>query len=72
MLYRRNPPELRLGIELEAEWLISSSGVDAYRIARRRADESSSQQMARDWSKVAVAIAHKTTQRPTVLAAIFL
>ena len=72
MLYRRNPQELRLGIELEAEWLISSSGVDAYRIARRRADESSSQQMARDWSKVAVAIAHKTTQRPAVLAAIFL
>jgi hypothetical protein len=36
---------LRLGIDLEAEALISNSGVDAYRIARRRAEESSSQQI---------------------------
>jgi hypothetical protein len=69
MYYRSHPQGLRLGIELEAETLISNSGVDAYRIARRRADESSSQQMAKDWSKVAVAIAHKTRQRRAVLAA---
>ena len=71
MLYRRRPEGLRLGIDLEAETLISNSGVDACRIARRRADESSSHQMAEDWSKVAVAIAHKTGKRPAVLAAMF-
>jgi len=59
-------------IDLEAETLISNSGVDAYRIARRRAGESSSQQMAKDWSRVAVAIARKTRKRPTVLATMFL
>jgi hypothetical protein len=63
---------LRLGIDLEVETLISYSGVDAYRIARRRADESSSHQMAKDWSKVVVAIARKTRKRPTLLAAMFL
>jgi hypothetical protein len=72
MLYRQRPQGLRLGIGLEAETLISNSGVDAYRIACRRANESSSQQMAKDWSRVAVAIARKTTRRPTVLAAMFL
>jgi hypothetical protein len=63
---------LRLGIDLEAETLISNSGVDAYRIARLRAHESSSHQMAKDWSSVAVAIARKTKKRPAVLAAMFL
>jgi hypothetical protein len=71
MLYRQRPQGLRLGIDLEAETLISNSGVDAFRIARRRADESSSQQLAKDWSRVAVAIARKTRKRPTVLAAMF-
>jgi hypothetical protein len=72
MLYRRRLEGLRLGIDLEAETLISNSGVDAYRIARRRADESSSQQMARDWSRVALAIARKTSKRPGALAAMYL
>ena len=71
MLYRRRPEGLRLGIDLEAETLISNSGADAYRIARRRADESSSQQLAKDWSRVALAIARKTRKRHTVLAAMF-
>ena len=72
MLYRRRPDGLRLGIDLEDETLISNSGVDAYRIARRRADESSSHQMAKDWSKVAVAITRKTRKRSAVLAAMLL
>jgi hypothetical protein len=72
MLYRQRPQGLRLGIDLEAETLISKSGVDAYRIARRRADESSSHQMAKDWSRVAVAIARKTRRRSAVLAAVFM
>jgi hypothetical protein len=72
MLYRQRPQGLGLGIDLEAETLISKSGVDAYRIARRRADESSSHQMAKDWSRVAVAIARKTRRRSAVLAAVFM
>ena len=71
MFYRRRHEGLRLGIDLEAESLISNSGLDAYRIARRRAEESSSRQMAKDWIRVAVAIAHKTRKRPAVLAAMF-
>jgi hypothetical protein len=71
MLYRQRPQGLRLGIDLEAETLIFNSGMDAYRIARRRAGESSSQQLAKDWSRVAVAISRKTRKRPTVLAAMF-
>jgi hypothetical protein len=63
---------LRLGIDLEAETLISNSGMDAYRIACSRADEASCRQMAEDWSKVAVAITRKTRRRPAVLATMFL
>lgn len=72
MLYRRRLEGLRLGIRLEAEALISSSGADAYRVARSRADESSSRRIAKDWSRVAVAIARKTGKRPAALGAMFL
>jgi hypothetical protein len=72
MLYRQRPNGLRLGIDLEAEALISNSGADAYWIARRRAEEASSEDLARDWSGVAAAIARKTGQRPFLLAAMFL
>jgi hypothetical protein len=71
MFYRQRPQGVRLGIDREAETLISDSGVDAYRIARRRASESSSQQMVTDWSRVALAIARKARTHPTVLAAMF-
>lgn len=60
MFDRRHPHELRLGIRVEVEALISGLGVDAYREARRRAQEASSDAMARDWSSVALAIARKT------------
>jgi hypothetical protein len=72
MLYRRSPQGLRLGIDLEADALISNSGVHAYQIAHRRAEESSGQQIAKDWSRVAATIARKTGTRPATLAAIFL
>jgi hypothetical protein len=72
MFYRQRPQGLRLGIELEADILISNSGADAYRVARDRADESSSQEMAKDWSRVAVAIERKTRKRPTALGGMFL
>jgi hypothetical protein len=60
MFDRRRPHELRLGIRLEAEALMSGMGADAYWAARRRAQEASSDAIARDWSSVALAIARKT------------
>jgi hypothetical protein len=72
MLYRQRPQGLRLGIDLEAEALMSTSGGEAYWIARRRAEEASSQEMAKDWSGVANAIARMGGKRPgSILAAIF-
>jgi hypothetical protein len=72
MFYRQRPRGLRLGIDLEAETLMSNSGAEAYGIARRRAEEASSEEMTDDWSGVADAIARKTGKRlGSVLAAIF-
>jgi hypothetical protein len=64
MSHRQRPRELRLGIGVEAETLISDLGVEAYAVARRRALEASSEAMARDWTGVALAIARKTRKRP--------
>jgi hypothetical protein len=73
MFYRQRPQGLRLGIDLEAEALMSNSGEEAYRIASRRAEEASSDEMAKDWIGVAGAIARKAGKRPgsSILAAIF-
>jgi hypothetical protein len=72
MFYRERPRGLRLGIDLEAQTLMSSSGAEAYWIARSRAEEASSAEMTEDWSGVADAIARKTGKRVgSVLAAIF-
>jgi hypothetical protein len=72
MLYRQRPQGLRLGIDLEAEALMSTSAGAAYWIARRRAEEASSEEMAKDWSGVANAIARREGKRPgSILAAIF-
>jgi hypothetical protein len=72
MFYRQQPRSLRLGIGLEAQVLMSNSGADAYWIARGRAAEASSEQMAKDWRGVARAIARETGKRPgSLLAAIF-
>ena len=63
MSHRQRTRELRLGIHVEAEALISGLGVDAYWVARQRAQEASSDAMARDWSSVALVIARKTRKR---------
>ena len=63
MPHRQRPRGLRLGIDLEANALISTSGPEAYWVALRRAEEASSDEIARDWSGVAVAIARKTQRR---------
>jgi hypothetical protein len=59
---------LRLGIDLEAQALISNSGRGAYWVALQRAEEASSVEMARDWSGVAAVIARRTEKRPSLLA----
>jgi len=50
-------------IEAEADALISDLGDGAYSEARRRAREASSDEMEREWSRVALAVAHKTGRR---------
>jgi hypothetical protein len=53
MLQRERPRGVRLGIDAEADALLSTSGMQAYSIALKRAEEASSDEMARDWSVVA-------------------
>ena len=53
MSQRQRSHELRLEIGAEADALLSQLGVEAYRAARRRACEASSDAMAQDWSGVA-------------------
>ena len=58
---------LRLETDLEAKTLISERGGEAYSVARRRAEEASSETMANDWSVVAFVIARKTRKAPYFL-----
>ena len=51
-------------IDAEAEALISGLGFDAYNEARRREIEASSDAIARDWDRVAQAIARKISADP--------
>jgi hypothetical protein len=71
MLQRERPQGVRLGIEVEADALLSTSGMEAYSIALKRAEEASSDEMARDWSMVAATIARRSGRRSSVLDALF-
>ena len=71
MLQRERQRRVRLGIELEADALLSTSGVQAYSIALKRAEEASSDEMVRDWSVVAAAVARKSGVRSSLLDALF-
>ena len=71
MLQRERPRGVRLGIELEADAFLSISGVQAYSIALKRAEEASSDEMARDWSVVAATVARKSGVRSSLLDALF-
>ena len=71
MFHRQRPQGVRLEIDLEAEVLISNSGADAYWLAHRRAEEASSELLARDWSTVAVVVARKMGKRPSLFATMF-
>jgi hypothetical protein len=71
MLKRERPRGVRLGVELEADALLSTSGAQAYSIALRRAEEASSDEMARDWSVVAATVARKSGVRSSLIDALF-
>ena len=71
MLQREQPRKVRLGIELEADALLSTSGAEAYSIALKRAEEASSDEMARDWSVVAATVARRSGVRSSLLDALF-
>ena len=71
MLQREQQRGVRLGIELEADALLSISGVQAYSIALKRAEEASSDEMVRDWSVVAATVARKSGVRSSLLDALF-
>ena len=70
MLQRERQRRVRLGIELEADALLSISGVQAYSIALERAEEASSDEMVRDWSVVAATVARKSGVRSSLLDAL--
>lgn len=63
--------ELRLAVSSAADALISDLGGEAYAVARRRAEEASSDLLARDWSEVALLVARKTGKRSSLLAWMF-
>jgi hypothetical protein len=71
MLQRERPRRVRLGIELEADALLSVSGAQAYSIALKRAEEASSDEIAHDWSVVAARVARKSGVRSSMLDALF-
>jgi hypothetical protein len=59
---------LRLEVDHEANALIAALGAQAYWVARRRAEEASSDEMAKGWTGVAAVIERKTTKRSTLLS----
>ena len=71
MLHVKRPQGVRLGIEREADALLSISGVQAYSVALKRAEEASSEEMARDWNVVAATVARKSGVRSSLLDALF-
>jgi hypothetical protein len=71
MLQRERQRRVRLGVELEADALLSISGVQAYSIALKRAEEASSDEMVHDWSVVAATVARKSGVRSSLLDALF-
>ena len=70
ILQRERSQKVRLEIELEADALLSISSAKAYSIALKRSEEASSNEIARDWSVVAAAVARKSGARSSLLDAL--
>ena len=71
MSNRQRTNGVRLAIDFEAEALLAMSGGEAYWVARRRAEEASNDEIARDWTGVAGLIARKTGKHQSLLATMF-
>jgi hypothetical protein len=71
MSHQYRSHELRLAISSAADALISDLGSEAYAVACRRAEEASSDLLARDWSEVALMISRKAARRSSLFNWIF-
>jgi len=71
MSQRQRREGVRLGVDHEAEALLSAWGQNAYAIARQRAEEASSDALFSDWSEVADLIARRTGERPSLISYMF-
>jgi len=68
MSHHAHQRALRIEVDREANALIAALGPQAYWAARRRAEEASSDEMAKGWSGVAALIERRTTKRSTLLS----
>jgi hypothetical protein len=68
MSHHQHQKALRLEVDHEAKALMIAVGAQAYWVARRRAEEASSDEMAKGWSGVAAAIERRTAKRPSLLS----
>ena len=67
MSHHQHQKALRLEIDREANALMTPVGAQAYWVARRRAEEASSDEMAKGWTGVAAAIERRTAKRTSLL-----
>jgi len=68
MSHHAHQRALRLEIDREASALMIALGAQAYWAARRRAEEASSNEMAKGWTGVAAAIERRTAKRSSLLS----
>jgi hypothetical protein len=68
MSHHAHQRALRLEINREANALMNAVGPQAYWVARRRAEEASSDEMAKGWSGVGAAIESRTAKHSSLLS----
>jgi len=68
MSHHQHQRALRLEIDHEAKALMLAVGAQAYWVARRRAEEASSDEMAKGWTGVAAVIERRMAKRTSLLS----
>ena len=71
MMRTQHPRGVRLGVKYEAKALVASLGSAAFSVARLRAEEASSADMARDWGEVARLVARNAARHGESAATAF-